>query len=190
MNKGKAVGPDVLPVEVWKCMGEMGINFLTRLLNRLLMGERIPEEWRRSVLIPIYKNKEDAQCRGNYRGIKLMSHTMKEVWERIIDARLRDRVEISKQQYGFMPGKGTTDAMFALRMLMEKYREGQRKLYCVYVDLKKAYDRVPWGELWYCMSRARLLFGRSRLVVGFESELTWSTIVVLTVLAPTTHSIH
>ena len=55
-----------------------------------------------------------------------MSHTLK-VWERIIEARLRDRVEISKQQYGFMPEKGTTDAMFALRMLMEKYREGQRE---------------------------------------------------------------
>ena len=79
----------------------------------------MPEEWRTSVLIPIYKNKGDAQCCGNYRGIKLMSHTIK-VWERIIEARLRDRVEISKQQYGFMPGKGITDAMFALRMLMEK----------------------------------------------------------------------
>ena len=78
-------------------MGKMGIEFLTRLFNRLLMGERMPEEWRRSVLIPIYKNKGDAQCCGNYRGIKLMSHTMK-VWKRIIEARLRDRVEISKQQ--------------------------------------------------------------------------------------------
>ena len=94
MKKDKAAGPDALPVEVWKCMGEMGIKFLTRLFNRLLMGERIPEEWR-SVLIPIYKNKGDTQCCGNYRGIKLMSHTMK-VWERIIEARLRDRVEISK----------------------------------------------------------------------------------------------
>ena len=103
MKKGKAVGPDELPVEVWKCMGEMGIKFLTRLFNRLLMGERVPEEWR-SVLIPIYKNKGDTQCCGNYRGVKLMSHTMK-VWERIIETRLRDRVEISKQQYGFMPAR-------------------------------------------------------------------------------------
>ena len=62
-----------------------------------------------------------------------MSHTMK-VWERIIEARLRNSVEISKQQYGFMPGKGTTDAMFALRMLMEKYREGQKELHCVFVE--------------------------------------------------------
>ena len=46
-----------------------------------------------------------------------MSKTMK-VWETIIEAKLKDRVEISKQQYGFMPGKETTDAMFALRMLM------------------------------------------------------------------------
>ena len=156
MKKGKAVGPDELPVEVWKCMGEMGIKFLTRLFNRLLMGERMSEEWRRSVLIPIYKNKGDAQCCGNYRGIKLMSHTMK-VWERIIEARLRDRVEISKQQYGFMPGKGTTDAMFALRMLMEKYREGQRELHCVFVDLEKAYDRVALEELWYCMRKSGIV---------------------------------
>ena len=62
------------------------------------MGEQMPEEWRRSVLIPIYKNKWDAQCCGSYRRTKLMSHTMK-VWERIIEARLRDTVEISKQQY-------------------------------------------------------------------------------------------
>ena len=162
MKKGKAVGPDELPVEVWKCMGEMGIAFLTRLFNRLLMGERMLEEWR-SVLIPIYRNKGDAQCCGNYRGIKLMSHTMK-VWERIIETRLRDRVEISKQQYGFMPGKGTTDAMFALRMLMEKYRKCQKELHCVFVDLKKAYDRVSREELWYCMIKSGIVEKYVRLV--------------------------
>ena len=58
IKKGKVVGPDELPVEVWKCMGEMGIEFLTRLFNKLLVGERIPEEWRRSVLIPICKKQK------------------------------------------------------------------------------------------------------------------------------------
>ena len=123
MKTDKAVGPDELPVEVWKCMGEMGTKFLTRLFNRLIVGERMPKEWRRTVLIPIYKNKGDAQCCGNYIGIKLMSHTMK-VWERVIEARLRDGVEISKQQHGFIPGKETIDAMFALKMLIKKYRKG------------------------------------------------------------------
>ena len=152
MKKGKAVWPDELPVEVWKRMGEIVIKFLTRLFNRLLVGERLTEEWRKSVLIPIYKIKADAQCCGNYRGIKLMSHTMK-VWKRIIETRLRDRVEISKQQYGFMPGKRTTDVMFALRMLMEKYREDQRELHYVVVDLEKVYHRVLREELWYCMRK-------------------------------------
>ena len=41
MKKGKAVGPNELPIEVWKCMGEMEIKFLTRLFNRLLVGERM-----------------------------------------------------------------------------------------------------------------------------------------------------
>ena len=153
MKSGKAVGPDDIPVEVWKCLGEVAVEFLTSLFNKILESERMPEEWRRSVLVPIFKNKGDVQSCGNYRGIKLMSHTMK-LWERVVEARLRAEVSICEQQYGFMPRKSTTDAVFALRMLMEKYREGQRELHCVFVDLEKAYDRVPREELWYCMRKS------------------------------------
>ena len=53
-----------------------------------------------------------------------------------------------------MPGKETTDAMLVSRMLMEEYKEGQRKLYCVFVNLEKACDRVPREELWYCMRKS------------------------------------
>ncbi|KAK3551815.1 hypothetical protein QTP70_027241 [Hemibagrus guttatus] len=153
MKSGKAVGPDDIPVEVWKCLGEAAVEFLTSLFNRVLESESMPEEWRRSVLVPIFKNKGDVQSCSNYRGIKLMSHTMK-LWERVVEARLRKVVEICEQQYGFMPRKSTTDAIFALRILMEKYRDGQRELHCVFVDLEKAYDRVPREELWYCMMRS------------------------------------
>ena len=96
MKKGEVVGSEELPIKVWKCMREVGIEFLTRLFNKLLVGEWMPGEWRRSVFIPIYKNKGDTQCCGNYRVIKLISHTMK-IWERIIEARLRDRVHRYKK---------------------------------------------------------------------------------------------
>ena len=102
----------------------------------------MPGEWRRSTLIPIYKNKGDIQNCGNYRGIKLMSHTMK-LWERVIGNRLRKERHISKNQFGFMPGRSNTEAIYLLRSLMEKYRSKERDVHMVFINLKKAYDRVP-----------------------------------------------
>ena len=69
MKNGKAVGPDDIPVEVCKCLGESALRFLTKLYNRTMESERMPEEWRDCVLIPIFKNKCDAQSCNNYRGI-------------------------------------------------------------------------------------------------------------------------
>ena len=163
MKNGKAVGPYDMPVEVWKCLGESALEFLTKLYNRTMESERMPEEWRDSVLIPIFKNKGDVQSCSNYRGIKLIGHTMK-LWERIIERRLRRDLTFSNQQYGFMPGKSTTDALFSLRVLMEKYREGQKELHCVFVDLEKAYHKVPREEVWYCMRKSGLAEKYVRIV--------------------------
>ena len=171
MKNGKAVGPDDIPVEVWKCLGESALKFLTKLYNRTMESERMPEEWRDSVLIPIFKNKGDVQSCSNYRGIKLISHTMK-LWERIVEKRLRSDLKFSNQQYGFMPGKSTTDALFALRVLMEKYREGQKELHCVFVDLEKAYDKVPREEVWYCMRKSGLAEKYVRIVQDMYNDST------------------
>ena len=63
-------------------------------------SERMPEEWRDSVLIPIFKNKGDVQRCSNYRGIKLISHTMK-LWERIVEKRLKKWLEVQQPTVWF-----------------------------------------------------------------------------------------
>ena len=52
--------------------------------------------------------------------------------------------------------QGKTLHVYALRVLMEKYREGQNELHCVFVDLEKACDKVPREEIWYCMRKSGL----------------------------------
>ena len=61
---------------------------------------------------------------NNFRGITLLSHTLK-LWERVVESRLRKMVNISERQYryGFQPGKSTIQPLFCLRMLQEKHRE-------------------------------------------------------------------
>jgi hypothetical protein len=73
----KALGPDDIPIEEWRCLGDITIVWLTKLFNIIFRSNKIPDEWRRSILVPIFKNKGDIQSYTNYRGIKLMSHTMK-----------------------------------------------------------------------------------------------------------------
>ncbi|XP_076923547.1 uncharacterized protein LOC143585706 [Bidens hawaiensis] len=102
MGRSKAVGIDNVPIEAWKCLGDEEVQWLTTLFNLIFKSRKMPDQWRSSFIVPIYKNKGDAQCCGNYRGIKLLSHTMK-LWKRVIKTRIRRETQVTVNQFGFMP---------------------------------------------------------------------------------------
>ena len=99
MGRNKARGPDDLLIEAVMVVAEMKPELLTYIRQRI-MADGIPDSWKKSKLIPIFKNKGDILECNNYRGIKLMSHFMK-LWERIIEARLREIVNIREKQFVF-----------------------------------------------------------------------------------------
>ena len=110
MKGGKAMGPDGIPMEVWRGLGDIAIVWLTKLFNLIFRANKMPEEWRRSTLVPIFKNQGDVQSCTNYHGIKRMSHTMK-LWERFIEHRLRRLTSVTRNQFGFMPGRSGSDLL-------------------------------------------------------------------------------
>ena len=154
MANNKATGPDELPIEVLKLLKKDGLEWITSMLAEV-QKKGIPKIWRNSTITPLYKNKGDPLNCNNYRGIKLLSHSLK-LWERVIEARLRDIVTISERQYGFQKGKSTIQPMFCLRILQEKFREFNKKLHMGLVDLEKAYHTaysIPRELIWYCLRR-------------------------------------
>ena len=181
MKFGKAAGVSGLTAEMLKASGDIGVELVTNLLNSIVYEQRVPDDWLRSMIINVYKGKGDALERGNYRGIKLLDQVMK-VMERVLEGMIRDRVTISDMQFGFMPGRGTTDAIFLVRQLQEKYRAKKKELYYVFVDLEKAFDRVPrevvkWAmrklgvEEWL-VSVVMVMYERARTQVRVSGELS------------------
>ena len=147
MKHGKAVGPDNIPIEVFAVLEDIGIDFLTKLLNSIYDSGKIPKDLAKSVFITLPKIPGTMDCEL-YRTISLMSHLTK-VLLRIIMARMRKslRPEISQLQFGFVPDKSTRNAIFTLSMLAERCIEMQKDLYLCFIDYSKAFDKVRHEKL-------------------------------------------
>ncbi len=148
----KAPGPSGVAAEMLRASAEDCAGFVAKLTSCMIREGKIPSEWTESYIINCYKGKGDALDVGNYRGLKLLDHVMK-VTERVTEKIIRDMVHIDDMQFGFMPGRGTTDAIFIMRQMQEKYLAKNKKLYFAFVDLEKAFDRVPRKVLWWAMRK-------------------------------------
>ena len=105
----------------------------------------------KSITLPKKGNLQQCQ---NYRTISFISHPS-EVMLKIILNRLKPQAEkiIAEEQTGFRAGRSTTEQTFNLRILCEKYLQHQQGFYHVFIDFKKAFDRVWHAALWEAMKK-------------------------------------
>ena len=144
----KAPGNDGISSELIKAADPIIIKLMTKIFNRIFQDEVTPADWSRLLIIPIFK-KGDRMETINHRAISLTSVPCK-VFCRVILARMQIKINefLKESQYGFRAGRGTVDAIFVMRQIMEKARERHLQLHINFVDFKAAFDTIWRDALW------------------------------------------
>ena len=138
----KVPGPSEAYARVIVASGDVEIRSLMKPCLRKLDEKRMPADWATSIAIPIFKGKGDIMNCGMHRVVKLQEHAMKIV-EMIPTKKWRKFVAIDDMQFGSMPGNGTTDTVIILWRIQDEYFAKQTKFNMCFVDMEKAFDRVP-----------------------------------------------
>ena len=133
---GKAAGPDEVNVEMILALEEEGVNLLWELFNNIYETGHLPDEMIKSIFISIPKKPNTMDCE-NLRAISLMFHTSKLLLIITLQRVKRKLIpQISDYHYGFMPGRGTRNAIFTLRVLCERAIEHQQNVFYVSLTTK------------------------------------------------------
>lgn len=153
MKAGKAAGYDRVSIEMLRGGDGVEASLLYRLFNMCWTSGRVPVDWCKAVIVPLYKGKGSQQDCKSYRGISLLSIVGK-LYAKVLITRVMDETEekIWDVQAGFRRGMGCVDQIFSLRNISEKCLGKHQKVFCAFVDLEKAYDRVVRDDLWSTLS--------------------------------------
>ena len=148
ITTNKASGSDGIPAELLQILKNDAVKVLHSICQQIWKTQQWPQDWKRSVFIPISK-KGNAKACSNYRTIALISHANK-VMLKILQARLQQNVnhELPAVQAGFSKGRGTRDQIANIRWMIKKAREFQKNIYFCIIDYAKAFDSVDHNKLW------------------------------------------
>ena len=148
LKNGKAAGCDNIPPEAIKAGGDTSEEVLLGLCNRIWSEEKIPEEWRKGLLIKLPKKGDLSYCK-NWRGIMLLNMASK-VFCRVILERIKIALDekLREEQAGFRAGRSCTEQIATLRIIIEQSIEWQSSLYINFIDFEKAFDSISRDVLW------------------------------------------
>ena len=132
ITTNKASGGDGIPVKLFQILKDDAVKVLHSICQQIWKTQQWPQDWKRSVIIPIPKNDNAKEC-SNYHTIALISHATK-VLLKILQARLQQYMNHelpdaqADAQAGFRKGRGTTDQIVNIHWIIEKAREFQKNI--------------------------------------------------------------
>jgi hypothetical protein len=141
---GKTASYDKIAPEMVKYMCRTGRILLLKVI-RIAWKTRMVSI---AIIVPMYKKGDNRLCQ-KHRGISLL-RIPGNIYERIFESRLRSNAEdqVEESQCGFRPNRSTQDLIFALIQISEKTIEYGKEVHLCFLDLVKAFARVPRSELW------------------------------------------
>ena len=151
LKNKKACGIDLIRNEYLKNCPESLLILIKDLFNLILNTGLIPTEWCIGMIMPLYKNKGSANDPDNYRGITLLSCIGK-FFTSVLNYRITKYFDatgtIGDEQAGFRAGHSTMDHILVLHFIIDIYLQKGKRLYCAFIDYKKAFDFVDRSSLW------------------------------------------
>ena len=147
ITTNKASGGDGIPVELFQMLKDDAVKVLHSICQHIWKTQQWPQDWKRSVFIPIPKKSNSKEC-SNYCTIALMIHASK-VMLKILQGRLQQYMnrELPDVQAGFRKGRGTRYQIANIRLIMEKAREFQKNISFCFIDYSKSFDCVDHNKL-------------------------------------------
>ena len=148
ITMNKTNGGDGIPVELFQNTKDDAMKVLHSVSQDIWKTHQWPQDWKRSVFIPIPKKGNAKQC-SNSCAIAFISHASK-VMLKILQARIQQYVnsELPDVQAGFIKGRGTRDQIANIRWIIKKAREFQKNIYFCFIDYAKAFDCADNNKLW------------------------------------------
>ena len=146
ITTNKASGCDGIPVELFQMLKGDAVKVLHSICQQIWKTQQRPQDWKRSVFIPIQKKGNAKEC-SNYCTIALISHASKAMLK-ILQARLQQYVnsELPDVQAGFRKGRGTRDQITNICWIIKKATEFQKNIYFCFIDYAKAFDSVDHNK--------------------------------------------
>ena len=147
ITSNKARGGDGIPIELFQILEDDAGTVLHSICHQIWKTQQWPQDWKRSVFIPIPKKGNAPKC-SDCHIIALISHASK-VMIKILQARLQQYMncELPDVQAGFRKGRGIRDQIANILWIMEKAREFQKNIYFCFIDYANAVDYVDYNKL-------------------------------------------